>query len=164
MIHWCINFSASYQLSVSYQLLHFFISILCTVYVSVPQRTIQIRIISSSEYRLRISTSTLLRISYSAHKVRISSLTYHVFRASALVLTFLRISAPGLLRISASARISAFARISVPVLHISASARISVPVLRISDAPLLFCVSAIPHTRSVSALLRISSFLYQLLY
>ncbi len=139
MIPWCINFSASYQLSTPYQLFYFFISILCTVCVSAPQRTVHIRIISSSAYRLCISTSALLRISYSAHKVCISSFTYQLFRVSALVSTRLRISAPGLLRISASARIS------VPVLYISASARINVLVLRISVAPPLFCVSAIPH-------------------
>ena len=68
----------------------------------------------------------------------VSAGTYQLFHVSALVLTLLRIRAPDLL-------------------CISASASISIPVLRISTASLLFCVLAISHTRYVSALFHISS-------
>ncbi len=91
---------------------------------------------SCTTYQRRISA--LLRISYSAHKVRISFFPYQLFCVSALVLTLLYISASTC--------------ISVLVLRISASG-----LLRISAALLLFCVSALPNTRSVLALLRISS-------
>ncbi len=138
MIPWCINFSASYQLSMLYQLLHFFISILRTVCVATPQRTVRICIINSSVYRLRISTCALLRIRYSSHKVLISSFPYQLFRVSALVLTFLRINAPGLLRISVSVRISVPDHVSAPHLRCFAY-----QLFRIQGPYQVFCVSAL---------------------
>ena len=141
-----------------YQLLHV-ISTLCVV--STPpflhiNSSYRLRISSSTYQRTRSSTyqrsrtyqrpyttyqrrtSAFLGISYSAHKVRNSSFAYQLFCVSALVLTLLRISAS--------------IHISILVLCISTPG-----LLRISAAPLLFYVSAIPHTRCVLALLRISS-------